>query len=1068
MDRILLTVGILMVAGLTSIPVQLYAGDSPHSTLQAVGFRATGTVTDQDGEPLIGAFVREKNNPANVAVTDIDGRYSIDVAKAGATLEITYVGYDAAQVKAGDSVMTVLNSATNALDEVVVVGFGTQKKVNLTGSVSVADKKALESRPVTTAAQALQGVVPGLNISQSQGDLETNPSINIRGTGTIGQGSSGSPLILIDGMEGDINIINPQDIESISVLKDAAASSIYGSRAPFGVILVTTKKGSEGKATINYNNSFRLSSLMNLAKSMDSYTFATYFNDAAYNSPGTGAPFSADQLQRIKDFRDGKITTTTIPNASGMWGDYYYSNDNVDWVDTMFKDSNFSQEHNLSISGGTENINYYMSGNFLSQPGMVDWGKEGLKRYALTGKFSTQLFSWLRVGYSGRWTRINHERPSLLRDSDFYANLLRQGWPTLPLYDPNGYLFSAPSPVLGIEQGGQSNKENDNYYHQLSAIITPLQGWQINLEFNYHTQSQMTHWDIQKTYNHDVEGRPYEYTSSSHVHEDYYKENFLNFNAFTSYDRTIAEKNMFHVMAGFQTENMKQTAFGLQRDGIMVPSLPQVDLTTGKGPDGSDITPSVNGSRNEWDNAGFFGRINYNYDGRYLVEGNIRYDGTSRFRQNRRWIWLPSASIGWNIARESFWSDYINACNQLKLRASYGILGNQNTTNWYQTYRVLGIGIGNGSWLQNGAMTNTVGFPGLVSEALTWEKVYSWNFGLDFGLFNNRLTGSLEYFIRNTKDMVGPAPELPATLGSSAPVTNNTELRSTGWDLEIAWNDRTSFGLNYGIRAVMSDYRRKITKYTNNPTNSLSNYITGEYLGQIWGYQTIGIAKTDEEMDNYLANVDQSAIGSNWAAGDIMYRDVNGDGKIDSGASTLADHGDLTVIGNNTPRYQFSLDLTGEYKGFDLRLYFQGVMKRDYWQGSNYFWGAHGDLWHSTGLIQHLDYFRPEPSNDLDENLDSYYPRPIFNSDKNKQTQTRYLQDASYIRLKNLQVGYTLPAKITRKASIQKLRMYFSGENLWTGTHLSKLFDPETIGSGWGGLTYPLQRTYSFGFSITL
>ncbi|MDE6545925.1 MAG: SusC/RagA family TonB-linked outer membrane protein, partial [Paramuribaculum sp.] len=484
--------------------------------------------------------------------------------------------------------------------------------------------------------------------------------------------------------------------------------------------------------------------------------------------------------------------------------------------------------------------------------------------------------------------------------------------------------------------------------------------------------------------------------------------------------------------------------------------------------DGSDITPSGNGSRNEWDNAGFFGRINYNYDGRYLVEGNIRYDGTSRFRQNRRWIWLPSASIGWNIARESFWSDYINACNQLKLRASYGILGNQNTTNWYQTYRVLGIGIGNGSWLQNGAMTNTVGFPGLVSEALTWEKVYSWNFGLDFGLFNNRLTGSLEYFIRNTKDMVGPAPELPATLGSSAPVTNNTELRSTGWDLEIAWNDRTSFGLNYGIRAVMSDYRRKITKYTNNPTNSLSNYITGEYLGQIWGYQTIGIAKTDEEMDNYLANVDQSAIGSNWAAGDIMYRDVNGDGKIDSGASTLADHGDLTVIGNNTPRYQFSLDLTGEYKGFDLRLYFQGVMKRDYWQGSNYFWGAHGDLWHSTGLIQHLDYFRPEPSNDLDENLDSYYPRPIFNSDKNKQTQTRYLQDASYIRLKNLQVGYTLPAKITRKASIQKLRMYFSGENLWTGTHLSKLFDPETIGSGWGGLTYPLQCTYSFGFSITL
>lgn len=1050
-----------------AIPMSISATEIAPPQTQTNTITASGNVVDADGEPLVGATVREKNNPKNATLTDINGHYSLKVAP-GAHLEISYIGFVTAKIQAAADIKTRLTEDQNNLEEVVVVGFGKQKKVNLTGSVSVADKKVLESRPVSNAAAALQGAVPGLNITQTQGDLETNPSINIRGNGTIGSGSSGSPLILIDGMEADINVINPQDIESISVLKDAAASSIYGSRAPFGVILITTKQGQEGKTSISYNNSFRFSNLINLAKSMDSYTFATYFNEAAANTPGAGAPFSNDQIQRIKDFRDGKITTTTVPNASGMWGDYYYSNDNIDWIDTVFKDTNFSQEHNLSITGGTKAVNYYASGNFTSQPGFVDWGHEGQKRYTLTGKFNAQIVSWLRMGYSSRWTRVDHERPSLLRNSDFYANLLRQGWPTLPLYDPNGYLFSAPSPVLGLATGGQSQKETDNYYHQLNALITPLEGWEINAEFNYHTLSQMTHWDIQKTYNHDVNGNPYEYNSSSHVHEDYYKENFFNVNVYSSYNWSIAEQNHFHVMAGFQTENMKQKAFGLQREGIILPALPEVDITSGKGPDGSDVTPSVNGSRNEWNNAGFFGRLNYNFADRYLLEANLRYDGTSRFRKNRRWIWLPSFSAGWNIARESFWEEIAQVCNTLKPRISYGVLGNQNISNWYQTYRTIGIGIANGSWLQNGVQTNTAGFPALVSEALTWEKVYNWNFGIDFGLFNNRLTGSAEYFIRDTKNMVGPAPELPATLGTSAPKTNNTELRSQGWDLEIAWNDYTSFGLTYGAKFVLSDDRRKITKYPNNPTNSLSTYITGQYLGQIWGYQTIGIAHSEQEMSEHLANVDQSALGSAWGAGDIMYRDINGDGRIDSGAYTINDHGDLSIIGNNTPRYRFSLDLTGQYKGFDLRVYFQGVMKRDYWQGGSYFFGVGDGLWHSTGLVQHLDYFRAEPYNDLPANIDSYYPRPVFDSAKNRQTQTRYLQDASYIRLKNLQIGYTIPKSITSKACIQKLRVYFSGENIWTGTHLSDLFDPETIGSGWGGLTYPLQRTYSFGLNITI
>ena len=410
----------------------------------------------------------------------------------------------------------------------------------------------------------------------------------------------------------------------------------------------------------------------------------------------------------------------------------------------------------------------------------------------------------------------------------------------------------------------------------------------------------------------------------------------------------------------------------------------------------------------------------------------------------------------------------------------------------YQTYRTLDIKPANGSWLQNGAKPNTVGFPALISQLLTWEKIYNYNFGLDWGFLNNRLTGSFEYFIRDTKNMVGPAAELPSILGTDVPKTNNCDLRTHGWDFEIAWNDRLACGFSYSARFVLSDARTKITKYANNPTNALDRYIEGRYIDEIWGYETLGIAKTNEEMNTYLDQLDDNyrashdgqspaearmgmqALGKDFAAGDIMYKDLNGDGVINNGANTLNDRGDLKLIGSKQPRYMFSLDLTGAYKGFDLRVFFQGVGKRDYFQNHNYFWGADNDMWWMQALTPHADYFRNEDTWSVKEgyadvNYDAYYPRPVVSGGgKNRQTQTRYLQDASYIRLKNLQVGYTLPMNITERAGFSKVRIYFSGENLWTGTSLSKLFDPETIGSGKGGSAYPLSRTYSFGISLTL
>lgn len=1063
---------LLIVAGFMA-PAPLFAAGGALETPQASNslLTATGVVEDSEG-PLVGVTVMEKGKPGNATATDLDGKFTLKVPH-GATLVFSYIGFEKKELPAGRDMVVNLENKDDLLDEVVVVGFGTQKRVNLTGSVSTVDTKLLNDRPVDNVAVALQGAVPGLQINVGSGSLESNPSINVRGYGTIGDGSSGGPLVLIDGMEGDINTLNPQDVESVSVLKDAAAASIYGSRAPFGVILIKTKKGQSGKPVINYQNSFRFANLINLAHTMDSYTFATYFNDGCKNTPGWGPHFNDEWLGRIKDYRDGKINTVMVANPKNP--NYWFSpfdspyggNANVDWYGEVFKEHNFSHEHNLSISGGTEKVNYYFSANFADQEGQVRWGDNDKKTYSVNGRFTAELFSWLTMGYNGRWTRTDYQRPATLTDN-LYQVLGRQGWPILPIYDDNGFMYDAPSPIMGLATGGKDQTQTDRNVHQLDLVFRPMKGWDIHAELNYAVESAARRWDSQMRYNHKVDGTPYVYASGSNVHQDYYKENFYNVNLFSNYDFTLAEKNDFHIMLGFQTENMKQLGFGLQRNGILVPSLPEVNLTSGLDYNGKEVTPAVNGYRNQWDTAGFFGRINYNYDSRYLLEVNLRYDGTSRFRSDRRWIWLPSVSAGWNIANEKFWEDYTDVCNQLKLRASWGELGNQNTTNWYQTYRVLSLGIGNGSWLQNGVKPNTTGFPGLVSQSLTWEKVYNWNVGLDFALFNNRLRGTAEYFIRETKDMVGPAPELPATLGTSVPKTNNCDLRQNGWEFELSWNDQTAFGLTYGAKFVLSDARTKITRYPNNPSESIWNYNAGRYTNEIWGYETVGIAKTDEEMAAHLAHANQDAIGRNWAAGDIMYRDLNGDGVISGGAETLKDHGDYKVIGNETPRWLFSLDLTGEYKGFDLRVYLQGVAKRDALINSSYFWGIAGDFWWSQGLTQHTDYFRAEPSNDLPANLDSYYPRPIFGTYKNYQNQTRYKQNASYIRLKNLQLGYTIPRKLTQKIGFQKIRFYFSGENLLTGTKLSSLFDPETFNSGWGGCCYPLSRTYSFGLNLTL
>ena len=1067
---------------LTFCPPEAWAGANGIQAVAQTDVLKGKVVDAATGEPVIGATVKV-NGADKGAVTDLDGNFTIPGVKSG-TVTVTYIGYKTvtANFTAGTPLTVSIGEDSQALSEVVVVGFGVQKKTNLTGAVSVVDSEQFEGRPVRTATEALQGAVPGLQISSTGGSLENNMSINIRGTATIGQGSSGSPLILIDGSEGDLNTINPQDIETISVLKDAAASSIYGARAPFGVILITTKKGKEGKVSINYNNSFRFSNLIRDKHMMNSRDFAMWMMDGT-----SGSAWSQQVFDNILKYHeatpygpgsritaDGEIMYSIGSSNGSTWDEPYANGINdEDIYDVIYKGTAFAQEHNASVSGGTDKVNFYLSLNYLDNNGFMKINEDSYNRYAGTAKVNAEITKWLDVNYSMRFTRTDYRRPAALANN-FYQDLARQGWPTLPTVDRNGYWYSNPSPYVHLAEGGKDTTQRDILNHQLGFVIEPIKNWITHVDFNYRTDVSTRHWDSYADYNHDVNGNPVLYSDgTSNVHEDLKKENYLNFQAYTEYDFSIAEKHNFHVMAGFQAEQLKQLVFGLQRNGILLNEKPEVDLTTGLGGNGDPIVPSTNGARNQWQTAGFFGRLNYNFADRYLFEFNIRHDGTSRFRRDKMWKTFPSGSVGWNIANENFWEPLRNKVNMLKLRASYGNLGNTNLDNWYPTYLTITYSPSSGAWLQNGALTNTVTTPGLISALLTWETIESYDIGIDVAAFNNRLTASADWFIRNTKDMVGNAPELPAILGTGVPVTNNTDLRTSGWELQVAWRDRLRNGFSYGVAFNVSDSRTKITRYPNNPTGDLGTYIEGRYINEIWGYETIGIAKTDEEMNAHIATTDQSALGSQWAAGDIMYKDLNGDGRITSGAYTEADHGDLKLIGNSTPRYFYGLNLDASWKGFDFRMFFQGVGKRDYSLHDNPFmfgFASNGQWW-SSGIEGVEDYFRNEDSWSVangytSENLNAYLPR-VNGGGKNLQAQSRYLLNAAYLRCKNLQIGYTIPQSITSKWGIQNIRVYFSVDNLFTITSLPEQFDPELLGVQ-NNNGYPLSRTTSFGLSITL
>lgn len=1040
-------------------------------------FSIRGTVIDKKlNEPIIGASVLVKGT-GNGTITNIDGNFSLNNVSKGSVLIVSYIGYQTQEIifnGTQTSFKIELSEDAQTLDEVVVVGFGTQRKANLTDAVATVDTKVLDSRPVTNLGQSLQGTVPGLNLSVGGygGQLGQTMDVNIRGTGTISTGSKAATLVLIDGIEGNMNNLNPDDVESISVLKDAAASSIYGSRAAFGVILITTKKGKAGKASVSYSGNARYAGPNHLPDVMNSWQFANYFNDANGND-GKNPIFDDDTLDRIRKYMNGEITTSTIPNANGNWQFHEKANDNVDWYKTHYKWS-WSQEHNLNINGGGEKSQYYVSANYLDQNGNLRYGDDSYQRISTNAKFNAQPFKWLDLEVNAKYVHTELDNPFYTDlDGLFYHDVVRM-WPTMPFEDPNGY-YMRNGKLNQLTNGSRSLTNNNNIYLQGQLVFHPLKNWNIYANVGLRLIDQIKRKNLNKVYEHNVAGESLllDYGSSytagqTGAMQEWTDANHLTTSLYTDYSFAF-DKHQFKVMAGVNTEKYNNRFLNVKRMDLITESVPEIGAATGE--------DKINeASAYTWATAGFFGRINYDYSNKYFIAGNLRYDGSSRFLSKDRWGLFGSFSLGWNIAAEEFFPVDEDIINQLKPRLSWGTLGNQNTNSYYPMYLLQTVKTNNGSWLMGDSKPTVANMPLSISNSLTWETVKSLNVGFDLGMFRNRLNINFDYFIRKTVDMVGPASEVASIYGIVMPASNNTDLRTKGWEIAASWRDRIG-KVNYNVGFNIADSRSYVDKYPNK-SKSLSTYYEGQELGEIWGYVTHGIAKSQAEMDAWLVDHNPS-WGSGWGEGDVMFEDLDGVAGITEGSKTAEDPGDRKVIGNSTPRFRFGLDLGVEWKGIDFSMFWQGVAKRDLWLAGSMFWGVSGGEWQSTGLKEHLDYYRPENTTSVfGPNTNAYYPKMYMSKDMNQKPQTRYLQNGAYARLKNIQLGYTLPPLIINKLHMQKLRVFVSAENVLTISSLPSGFDPETAYSTYSknsdgeanantGKTYPLQTTISFGLNAT-
>lgn len=1019
-----------------------------------------GVVTDTTGETVIGASVVVKGT-TNGTITGLDGDFSLSGVTKGSILVVSFVGYQNTEVKwNGQPLTIVLKEDTKVLDEVVVVGYGTQKKANLSGAVAAVDGKVLQDRPITNIGQGLQGVVPNLNITMNNGGAPgATSSFNIRGNTSL---NGGSPLVLVDNVQMDANLVNPDDIESISVLKDAASASIYGARAAYGVILITTKKGKKSdKPTVSLSATGYWQSPALTFHNVNSMQYLTMMDEAYQNDGGSGHYFKSQVYQYAEDYFNGKYDSPVFFDTAYDTYKYGYCG-NTDWWDELYKTS-FSQIYTANISGGNDRTTYYASVSMNDQGGILKAGDDKYNKYNANVNISSNITKWLNVSAKIAHTYTDELHPTggtTAMNSTAYSGLSSYSGmmkgdlsPLMPVKHPDGHYAgqgSYTNPVAIMEQGGNAQYKQNDLWMTGAVKITPIKGLVINADYTWNFYGKSSNQHVQNFYDYTaVPGTEnyYPWTNPSSVtvtnNDDYYNA----FNAFAEYTFSLKEKHNFKVMVGYNQENKHKKYHYAGRKNLIDSSNPSLNLAYG------DM--AMNGSETHWSVNGFFARINYDYKGKYLLELNGRYDGSSKFPHGDRYAFFPSASVAWRVSEEKFWEPIRGWFDNFKLRASYGSLGNQALDeSRYGNFPYLatyGINTKYGALL-NGTRPVAVSVPGLVSASFTWETVNQIDFGFDASFFGGRLNTSFDWYRRNTKDMLTAGQALPAVLGTSVPQENAADMKTVGWEVSLEWNDRLSNGFGYHIKGVLSDYQASITKFSN-PTKLLGTRYVGEKLNEIWGYVSNGLFQSDEDAKA----ADQSYLsGGSWGAGDVKYEDLNNDGKIDIGKNTLDDSGDRKIIGNSTPRYSYGITAGFDYKGFDFEMFWQGIGKRDYWLGDSQFWGF-TDEW-CTPLTSSLDYW-------TEDNRDAYFPRLHHYgvNGGNHQVSTRYLQNAAYLRLKNVVLGYTIPRSITEKVKISRLRVFVQGENLLTFTPLIDSYDPETLNN----MTYPINKKISVGLNLT-
>ena len=1014
-----------------------------------------GKVIDTNGDPVIGANIVEKGT-TNGTTTDVEGNFSIN-AKSGSTLVITFIGYVREEVKAngGRRMEIILQEDSETLEEVVVVGYGTMKKADLTGSVATVGSEVIEDRPLTNLGAGLQGAIANLNITSSSGAPGTGSSFNIRGTTNL---SGGGPLVLVDGIEMDPNLINPQDVKDVTVLKDAASASIYGARAAFGVILITTKTGFVSqKPVVSLSANYSINVPTVHANYMNSMEYTQWMNDANTTSNGSNY-FDDITMEHVRNYYNDPVNNLPVFHHPDDAASKYRYCGNTDWYEALNKKSYPMQQYNISVQGGSETAKYMTSAGMFQQDGISKWTDEDYKRFNVLQHVNYKVNNWLQVGLRATLSmvKMNTGPQNKYGSNSLGATIPGDSRPLMPVYHPDGHFAGYcgdgyfTNQAAWLSQGGSAEMRNNNMYATAFAKLNPFEGLEINFDYtyNYYNYSFKNH--VREYIDYDADGNQgsiFPHTSPNQVSYNKRESQYDVFNAYATYKKKINKVHALEGMIGFNQENATYKGVGLSRNNLIANDIPFLNLATGD--------RSTSDYMNQWAIRGAFFRLFYAYDDKYLVQVNGRYDGSSRFPKDDRFAFFPTFSLGWRLSQEKFWKPIAHIVNDFKIRGSYGALGNQvllqGGNDMYYPY-ISTYTTGEVGYLFSGEKQMGVYAPGLVSDQLTWETVKQWDLGFNFSMFDSKLTGEFDYYVRTTEDMLTKSKTLPSILGVSEPQMNAADLRTSGWEVALTWKSALQNGLAYSATLSLSDYQAEITKY-DNPTKNLSdNYYEGKKLGEIWGFVTDGLFQSDEEASSWNQS---KIVGYTQYAGDIKFADLNGDGEVTRGENTVNNSGDLKIIGNETPRYNFGIRGTAEYKGFDFTLFFQGTMKRDIIPSKTFYLSHYTSEW-SVPQKMNYDYWR-------EDNRDAFFPRARMNGSAVNENQTRFMLNGAYIRCKQLALGYTIPKYITEKAKISKLRVYFNADNLFEFSGMPDTFDPElaTVNA------YPFIRSFSFGANLT-